>query len=154
MSVKGAGEVDAGRTAGGGFLELLDRWGWGAIPNGPIPPIDARTIGQAREAALDAAKAAGREQELAGLHARIVRWFIDQYQRMGFAGAYFLGSLDTPVRRREQLQVLTDAATGYALWDVLPEATWGTLIARFDVYHGGALFNLTAEERASQDAPG
>jgi hypothetical protein len=103
--------------------------------------------------AFEAARAAGRDDDLRRLQSRIADWLVDQYKRMGFRGAYFMGSLDTPQRRLEQLQVLTDAATAYALSDVLPEETWATLVARFDVYHGGELFGPPAVERPADNGP-
>jgi hypothetical protein len=121
------------------ILTWLDRWGWGAIPKGAIPPVDP-AIGQARDEAGRTAASTGRTDRVSELRRLVRETVLHQYDAVAFQSAWFVGSNDPIDRRIEVVEMLTDAALAYELFDVLPD--WATLglLARFDVYQGGPVF--------------
>jgi hypothetical protein len=127
-------------------MRWLERWGWDAIPHGPIPPADPATMSVARERAADSAIVWGRLAALRELRRSIVAWSLGQYRQAGLAAVYFRGALEPPEQRREAIEMLIDAATAMLLLDVLPEETAATLLGRFDVWTRGPLFRVEPED--------
>jgi hypothetical protein len=128
------------------IMGWLGRWGWDAIPHGPIPPADPTTMKEARERAADAAILWGRLGALRELRRSIVAWSLAQYREAGLAAVYFRGALEPPEQRRDAIEMLIDAATANLLLDVLPEETSVTLLGRFDVWIGGPIFRNEPED--------
>lgn len=125
-----------------GIMRWLERWGWDAIPHGPVPPADPVSLRAARSEAEAAATAAGRTGALRDLRRSIVDWALGQYRLAGLGAVYFSGALEPPEQRREAIEVLIDAATANLLGDVLPEETSSTLLGRLDVWLGGPIFRI------------
>jgi hypothetical protein len=129
-----------------GTMRWLERWGWDAIPHGPIPPTDPTSLREARSEAEAAVSASGRTGELRDLRRSIVDWALGQYRAAGLGAVYFSGALEPPEQRREAIEVLIDAATANLLGDVLPEDTSSTLLGRFDVWLSGPIFRIERED--------
>ncbi|MGZ8515641.1 MAG: hypothetical protein ACXWXA_11440 [Candidatus Limnocylindrales bacterium] len=128
------------------IMRWLERWGWDAIPHGPIPPADPTSLLAARTQAESAATASGRSAALRDLRRSIVDWALGQYRLAGLGAVYFSGALEPPEQRREGIEVLIDAATANLLGDVLPEETSSTLLGRLDVWRGGPIFRIARED--------
>ncbi len=129
-----------------GVMRWLERWGWDAIPHGPIPPADPTSLRTARSEAEAAATASGRAGALRDLRRSIVDWALAQYRAAGLGAVYFSGALEPPEQRLEAIEVLIDAATANLLGDVLPEEASSTLLGRFDVWVGGPIFRIERED--------
>ena len=119
------------------LIDRLERSHTSALPRGPIPPPDDAALASARTAARAAAEGAGRGEVLSRAQRSIAEWTLKQYQREGFGAAYLSGWLDTPERRLEVVDVMVDAATAFALADLLSDDTQATLTVRFDELHDG-----------------
>lgn len=128
------------------MMAWLDRWGWQAIPHGPIPPGDPAALARVRAEAEIAAEGAGRLETLRELRHSIIGWAMGRYRDAGLGAVYFSGALEPPEQRREAIEVLIDAATAYLLADVLRAETSAALAARFDVWIGGPLFRIESED--------
>lgn len=117
------------------LIARLERSHSSALPSGPIPPADREYLEPARTEARAAAERAGRSEPLARAQRMIGEWTLQQYQREGFEAAYLTGWLDTPERRLEVVDVMVDAATAFALADLISDDTRTTLTDRFDELH-------------------
>jgi flavin-dependent dehydrogenase len=119
------------------LIDRLERSHTSALPRGSIPPADVAALASARIAARAAAEGAGRGEALSRAQRTTAEWTLKQYQREGFGAAYLGGWLDTPERRLEVVDVMVDAATAFALADLLSDDTRATLTVRFDELHDG-----------------
>ena len=123
----------------GAILDWLDRWGWQAIPHGPIPPEDPAALGRARTEAESVAMGAGRIGALRELRHAIIEWALGRYRVAALGAVYFSGALEPPEQRREAIEILIDAATANLLGDLLTDDTRSTLLTRLDVSLGVSL---------------
>ena len=150
----GLGEMEVGpatqrydpTAAVGRIMAWLERWGWDAIPHGPVPPTDPAALATARAAAEAMAIGLGRDGALRDLRRSIVGWALGQYRSAGLGAVYFSGALEPPEQRRDAIEVLIDAATANLLGDVLPEEISVTLLGRFDIWTGGPIFRIERDE--------
>ena len=135
----------------GAILDWLDRWGWQAIPHGPIPPEDPAALGRARAEAESVAMGAGRIDALRELRHSIIEWALGRYRVAALGAVYFSGALEPPEQRREAIEILIDAATANLLGDLLTDDTRSTLLTRLDeslgVSLGEPLVDHDAESR-------
>ncbi len=129
------------------MMAWLDRWGWQAIPHGPIPPEDPAALGRARAEAESVAVGAGRIGALRELRHSIIEWALGHYRVAALGAVYFSGALEPPEQRREAIEVLIDAATANLLGDLLTNETRSTLLTRLDVSLGEPFVDHDAEGR-------
>ena len=125
------------------ILLLLERWGWTAIPKGAIPPPDP-DLGSAREEAARIATATGRSERVADVVRRVREHVLHDYDQVAFGYTWFVGSNDPVGRRLEIIELLSDSAVAYELYDVLGSEATVVLLARLDVYLAGPLFREPA----------